>query len=88
MTLKDRSGAAVTVSELERFKEEIPTFLRNERQLRQGIKTLKEIFDKHLSSIYAIYPENISKIYSTRPNTIGLLSNVKSVDSIYDKYLN
>ena len=72
MTLKDRSGAAVTDPEFERFKKEIPTFFKNENQLKIGIKGLKDMLDGHLSSIFATQAPHISEIYMSRPNSIKL----------------
>ena len=71
LELKDRSGAAVTVPEFERFKNEYPLgFARTEKEIREAIKTAKQIFDSRLLSLYSLYPKNITSIYSKRQGAI------------------
>ena len=84
MTLKDRSGAAVTDPEFERFKNEIPTFFKDEKQLRIGIKGLKDMLDGHLASIFATQAPHISEIYMSRPNSIKLGKSDRV--NLYQKY--
>ena len=71
LELKDRSGAAVTVTEFERFRQEYPLgFARTEKEIREAIKTAKQIFDSRLLSLYSLYPKNITSIYSKRQGAI------------------
>jgi len=71
LELKDRSGAAVTVPEFERFRQEYPLgFARTEKEIREAIKTAKQIFDSRLLSLYSLYPKNITSIYSKRQGAI------------------
>ena len=71
LELKDRSGAAVTISEFERFRQEYPLgFARTEKEIREAIKTAKQIFDSRLLSLYSLYPKNITSIYSKRQGAI------------------
>ena len=56
ITLKNRSGAAVTVPEFERLKQEFATGLwKTPDQLLTGVKQARTIIDKHYKSISAGY---------------------------------
>ena len=70
--LKERSGAAVTPSEFERFEKEIPTWGSSEDNLINGLKTLRKILDAKIGTIFATEPSYISEIYMSRPNSIKL----------------
>lgn len=82
--LKERSGAAVTPSEFERFEKEIPTWLSSEDNLRNGLKTLRKILDAKIGTIFATEPSYISEIYMSRPNSLKLKKSNRV--NLYQKY--
>ena len=83
--LKERSGAAVTPSEFERFEKEIPTWLSSEDNLINGLKTLRKILDAKIGTIFATEPSYISEIYMSRPNSIKLgKSNRANLNAKYN----
>ena len=54
ITLKDRSGAAVTIPEFERFKAELGTgFFETDEQLRNGLKTARDALLREIKTIEA-----------------------------------
>jgi len=85
ITLKERSGAAVVQQELERFKEEMPTFAANEDYLRQGLKNLRDLMNREINAYYSSYNPNISLIYQSRPNSININLD-KQIKNLYQKY--
>jgi|TARA_R100001463_G_scaffold135227_1_gene198284 hypothetical protein len=85
ITLKERSGAAVVQQELERFKEEMPTFAANENYLRQGLKNLRDLMNREINAYYSSYNPNISLIYQSRPNSININLD-KQIKNLYQKY--
>ena len=82
--LKDRSGAAVTPSEFERFENEIPTWFSSEDNLINGLKTLRKILDAKIGTIFATEPSYISEIYMSRPNSLKLRKSDRV--NLYQKY--
>lgn len=67
MTLKDRSGAAVTSQELDRLKEEFNTgAMKTDRQLLDGIKLFRREFNRIKQSLAAGYDQEIVNAYSER----------------------
>ena len=65
--LRQVSGAAVTPSEFERYKEQMPVgFMKSEQQFRNAISLLERALNNDLKTIYASYPQNIQSIYKSR----------------------
>ena len=61
------SGAAVTDSEFERYKQQMPVgFMKTEEQFRNAISLLERGLNNDLKTIYASYPQNIQSIYKSR----------------------
>lgn len=64
ITLKDRSGAAVTIPEFERLKKEFGTGLWNTPdQVTEGLRQAREVLDKHYASVSAGFPEDVRSKY-------------------------
>ena len=82
--LKERSGAAVTPSEFERFENEIPTWFSSEDNLINGLKTLRKILDAKIGTIFATEPSYISEIYMSRPTSLKLRKSDRV--NLYQKY--
>jgi len=65
ITLKDRSGAAVTVPEWERFKKEFSSgMFQTDKALANAMLRVRRIFDQHKQSLSAGYMDNVVKAYS------------------------
>lgn len=72
ITLKDRSGAAVTNQELERLKEEFGKgLLRTPESLISAVKKAKGIVERHYQSIVATHGPAALDAYNQNLETIG-----------------
>lgn len=72
ITLKDRSGAAVTNQELERLKQEFSTGMwKTPKQLLNGIKEARKIIDQHYKSIASGYGTDVLKAYNENLRGLG-----------------
>lgn len=72
ITLKDRSGAAVTNQELERLKEEFGKgLLRTPKSLIDAISTARSIVEKHYQNIAATHGPEALKAYNENLEAIG-----------------
>jgi len=64
ITLKDRSGAAVTVPEWERFKQEAGVgFFKDPTQIPAWLAQAKTILDKHYAGVAAGFPQDVRDRY-------------------------
>tara|TARA_R100000656_G_scaffold77391_1_gene57083 strand:- start:5816 stop:7579 length:1764 start_codon:yes stop_codon:yes gene_type:complete len=74
--LRQVSGAAVTPSEFERYKEQMPVgFMKSEQQFRNAISLLERGLNNDLKTIYASYPQNIQSIYKSRDGALKPLED-------------
>jgi hypothetical protein len=65
ITLKDRSGAAVTIPEFERFKKEFSQgAFQTDKALANAMLRIRRIFDQHKQSLSSGYMDNVVKAYS------------------------
>lgn len=65
ITLKDRSGAAVTEPELERLKQEFSTGkFKTDEDIRSAYNRALKILKNHTQSILASYPKEVQEKYS------------------------
>lgn len=72
ITLKDRSGAAVTIPELERLKEEFGRgVFKKPAQLREAIRTARTIVENHYRGIAASYGNDALQLYNQNMKEIG-----------------
>lgn len=72
ITLKDRSGAAVTNQELERLKKEFGTgVLKEAGQLVRAIQRVREIVESHYAGIGASYGKNVLDAYNENLEAVG-----------------
>ena len=72
ITLKDRSGAAVTLQELERLKQEFATGIwKRPEQLINGIKKAREIINQHYTSVAAGYGKDALDGYNENIKALG-----------------
>lgn len=64
ITLKDRSGAAVTVPEWERFKKEAGVgLLKKPEQVAEWLTQAKTILDSHYQGVAAGFPQDVRERY-------------------------
>jgi hypothetical protein len=74
--LRQVSGAAVTPSEFERYKQQMPVgFMKTEEQFRNAISLLERALNNDLKTIYASYPQNIQSIYKSRDGALKPLED-------------
>lgn len=72
ITLKDRSGAAVTSQELERLKAEFGQGkFKTPDQLRTAVREARSIVDNHYKSIAASYGPKALKVYNENLKAVG-----------------
>jgi hypothetical protein len=72
ITLKDRSGAAVTIPELERLKKEFGSgVFKKPEQLREAITKAKEIVENHYRGIAAGFGKSALDDYNKNMEEIG-----------------
>jgi len=65
ITLKNRSGAAVTVPEFERFKKEFSSGLfQTDKALFNAVERIRRIFNQHKLSLAAAFPNDVVRKYS------------------------
>jgi hypothetical protein len=73
ITLKNRSGAAVTIPEFERLKKEFATGVwKDPKQLEAGVKQAREIIQKHYASVAAGFGKDTLKAYNDNLQGLGL----------------
>jgi hypothetical protein len=69
MTLKDRSGAAVTAPEFDRLKTELGTgAFSTDEQVVNALIRMKQAFDNHAKGIRAGYSDEVNALYDKRAN--------------------
>lgn len=72
ITLKNRSGAAVTNQELERLKSEFGAgVFKTAPQLRQAVEQARSIINKHYASVAAGFGPDALKEYNDNAKAIG-----------------
>ena len=72
ITLKNRSGAAVTNQELERLKSEFGAgVFKTAQQLRQAVEQARSIINKHYASVAAGFGPDALKEYNDNAKAIG-----------------
>ena len=72
ITLKDRSGAAVTIQELERLKKEFGAgVFKKPEQLREAISKMNEIVENHYRGIAAGFGKTALDDYNKNMEEIG-----------------
>jgi hypothetical protein len=72
ITLKDRSGAAVTYQELERLKAEFGSgLIKHPDQLLTAIKEARNIVESHYTGVGASYGKEALDAYNTNLEAIG-----------------
>jgi hypothetical protein len=72
ITLKDRSGAAVTIPEFERLKKEFATgVFKNGDQLKDGVRQARQIINDHYRAIASGYGEEALNTYNTNVTRFG-----------------
>lgn len=72
ITLKDRSGAAVTIPELERLKKEFASGLWNRpEQIEDGLRQAHNVIVRHYKSIAAGFGPNALKQFNENLQEIG-----------------
>ena len=81
ITLKDRSGAAVTEPELERLKQEFSTGkFKTDKDIRSAYNRALKILKNHTQSILASYPKEVQeKYFEQGAKGFGQIN-------LYDKY--
>ena len=77
ITLKDRSGAAVTTQEFERFKTEFGIgALKTEAQLLEGLRLARAGIEQHRRNLYKGHnPDNV-RVYESRSGSTSLIQNI------------
>ena len=86
VVLKNRSGAAVTVPEFDRLKLELGTgIISGDREIRNALKRMKELFDDHNKSLRAGFSNEANDEYDRRlklpvggSNSVRLKYNVET----------
>ena len=69
ITLKNRSGAAVTATEFDRLKTELGTCaLSTDAQVRNALIRMKQLFDDHTKRMRAGYSDEVNALYDKRVN--------------------
>ena len=64
ITLKNRSGAAVTSQELERLKQEFATGVwQTKEQIEEGVKQARNVINKHYASVSAGFGKDVLDRY-------------------------
>ena len=93
ITLKDRSGAAVTIPEFERLKKEFATGIwRQPGQLEAGVEQARNIIKKHYQSVAAGFGPEALKNYNENMRGLGgrvvleSPSSASPVDALLEKY--
>lgn len=94
ITLKDRSGAAVTNQEMERLKTEFGKgVLKTPQQLINAVDKAKSIIEKHYKGIAAGYGQNALDAYNQNLTAIGgtplginSAAPASNVDALLEKY--
>lgn len=72
ITLKDRSGAAVTNQELERLKQEFATgAFKTQKQLETAVEKARNIINKHYAGVAAGYSPDVLKAYNENIRGLG-----------------
>jgi hypothetical protein len=72
ITLKDRSGAAVTNQELERLKSEFATgVFKSPKQLNEAVEKARGIINKHYASVAAGFSPATLKAYNENVRGLG-----------------
>ena len=79
------SGAAVTDSEFERYKQQMPVgFMKTEEQFRNAINLLQRGLNNDLKTLYSAYPQNIQNIYKNRSGALTPLQD--NIDNYKKKW--
>ena len=69
ITLKNRSGAAVTAPEFDRLKTELGTgVISGDREVRNALIRMKQLFDDHTKKVRAGYSDEVNALYDKRVN--------------------
>jgi hypothetical protein len=78
IVLKDRSGAAVTTPEFERFKKEFGTgsSLKTEAELIEGLRLARIGLEKHKALLYAGSSNDSVRVYQGREGALLPKSNI------------
>jgi hypothetical protein len=72
ITLKDRSGAAVTNPELERLKQEFATgVFKTDKQIKEAVAKARGIINKHYASVSASHGPEALKAYNANIRSLG-----------------
>lgn len=72
ITLKDRSGAAVTIPELERLKQEFATgAFKTPDQFKEGVKQARRIVSEHYRGVAASFGPDVLKAYNENLRSVG-----------------
>jgi hypothetical protein len=72
ITLKNRSGAAVTNQELERLKNEFATgAFKTEKQIRDAVEKARGIINKHYASVVAGSGKDVLEAYNENIRSFG-----------------
>lgn len=72
ITLKDRSGAAVTIPELERLKQEFATgAFKTPDQFKEGVKQARRIVSEHYRGVAASFGPEVLKAYNENLRSVG-----------------
>lgn len=72
ITLKDRSGAAVTNQELERLKQEFATGVwKSAKQIENGVEKARGIINRHYASVAAGYGPDALRSYNDNLRSLG-----------------
>ena len=73
ITLKNRSGAAVTIPEFERLKKEFATGVwKTPEQIKEGVRQARDIIQKHYASVSAGFGPDVLKAYNDNLQGLGL----------------
>lgn len=69
ITLKNRSGAAVTAPEFDRLKTELGTgVISGDREVKNALIRMKQLFDDHTKKVRAGYSDEVNALYDKRVN--------------------
>jgi hypothetical protein len=72
ITLKNRSGAAVTIPELERLKKEFATGAwKTPQQLIEGVNQARNVINQHYRSVSAGFAPEALETYNERIRQYG-----------------
>jgi hypothetical protein len=72
ITLKNRSGAAVTIPELERLKQEFATgALKTPQQLKAAVDQARTIINKHYASVASGFGPDVLEAYNENVRQFG-----------------